>query len=145
PYLARRENFSPEVLARLDQGRLIAATDYVNAQRIRRLLIADFNALWKRVDCLFTATTPFAAPKIGEKTVSVGSGVEEVRAATTWFMRGINALGVPALSIPCGFTAAGLPIGLQILAPAFDDRRLLAIGAALEDATAFRDRKPPTS
>lgn len=145
PYLERRENFSPEVIARLDQGRLIAATDYVNAQRIRRLLIADFNALWKRVDCLFTPTVPFAAPKIGEKSVSVGSGTEEVRIATTWFMRGINALGVPALSIPCGFTAAGLPIGLQIISPAFGERRLLAIGAALEDATDFRSRKPPSA
>jgi aspartyl-tRNA(Asn)/glutamyl-tRNA(Gln) amidotransferase subunit A len=143
PYLDQRENFGADVLLRLDQGRLVSATDYVNAQRIRRMLIADFADLWKKVDCLFTPTTPIPAPKIGAKTVTIGGVEEDVRVATTWYMRGINALGAPALSMPCGWNREGLPLGLQIVGPPFDEQRLLEIGAALEDASDFHTRRPP--
>jgi len=133
PYhLNRRSEISPEVLALLDQGRMVSATDYVNAQRARRTLQREFAQVWKKVDVLFTPTIPMGAPPIGASTVTLGGVEEDVRAATTKFVRPINVLGLPALSVPCGMTADGLPIGLQIVGPPFGERKVLTAGAAVE-------------
>jgi len=133
PHSENRELFGADVLALLDQGRLIAATDYVNAQRLRRKMRAEFDQLWKHVDCLITPATPNAAPRIGDTTVRLGGIDENVRIAATRLARGINALGYPALAMPCGLTEAGLPVGLQIIGPAFEEAQILKLGAALED------------
>jgi Asp-tRNA(Asn)/Glu-tRNA(Gln) amidotransferase A subunit family amidase len=74
--------------------------------------------------------------------MQVGSKLEDVRLATTRLMRAINVLGIPALSIPCGFTKAGLPIGLQILGAPRAEDTILRVGAAVEDATAVVSRRP---
>ena len=133
PHLECREKFGPDVLALLDQGRLLPATDYINAQRLRRKLSREFDQLWSEVDCLIAPTTPITAPRVGEKTVRLGGRDEDVRLATTRLVRGINVLGLPALSIPCGLASNGLPIGIQIIGPAWEEALILKIGAALED------------
>jgi aspartyl-tRNA(Asn)/glutamyl-tRNA(Gln) amidotransferase subunit A len=133
PYLSDRSLFGPDVLALLDQGRLLPATDYVNAQRLRRKMRTLFDTIWSQVDCLVAPTTPNVAPRIGDQFVRLGGVDEDVRLATTRLVRGINALGYPALSIPCGLNSAGLPIGLQLIGPVFEEALLLRIGAALED------------
>ncbi|HJZ96633.1 MAG TPA: amidase [Candidatus Solibacter sp.] len=133
PFADRRELFGPDVLALLDQGRLVPAVDYINAQRLRRKMRRDFDALWKDVDCLFTPTTPNTAPKIGDTTVRLGGQDEDVRLATTRLVRGINALGYPAVSMPCGLSGTGLPIGLQIIGAPFQEALILRAAAALED------------
>ena len=134
-YIDNRDQFGSDVLALLDQGRLLAATDYVNAQRLRRMMQREFAQLWSRIDCLFTPTTPMAAPRIGEKTVSLGDFTEDVRLAATRLVRGINVLGLPAISMPCGFDRRVLPVGLQIVGRPFDENLILQVAAALEDAT----------
>ena len=134
PHLRDRTKFGVDVMALFDQGRLIPATDYVNAQRLRRKMRRDFDRLWSSVDCLFTPTTPNIAPRIGDKTVRLGNQDEDVRLATTRLVRAINLLGLPALSMPCGLSASGLPVSLQIIGPAFDEALLLRIGSALEEA-----------
>jgi aspartyl-tRNA(Asn)/glutamyl-tRNA(Gln) amidotransferase subunit A len=133
PYLEFRHLFGAEVLQRLEQGRLIPATDYVNAQRVRRKLRAEFDEIWNEVDCLITPSTPNTAPPIGKATVSLGGRDEDARGAATRFARGINLLGLPALSLPCGLNGEGMPIGLQIIAPAFEEATILNVGATLED------------
>ena len=133
PSAEQRPRIGADVLALLDQGRLLPATDYINAQRLRRKMRVEFDKLWLQVDCLFAPTTPTAAPRIGETTIQMGGREEDVRLLTTRLVRGINTLGWPALSIPCGLTSARLPIGLQLIGPAFDEGLLLRIGAALED------------
>jgi aspartyl-tRNA(Asn)/glutamyl-tRNA(Gln) amidotransferase subunit A len=133
PYLEDRGRFGPEVLGRLDQGRLISAVDYINAQRVRRKFREEFGKLWKEVDCLITPTTPATAPKIGENTVRIAGREEDTRVAATRLVRGINVVGLPALSMPCGLSGQGLPVGLQIVGPAFDEATILKVGAALED------------
>jgi aspartyl-tRNA(Asn)/glutamyl-tRNA(Gln) amidotransferase subunit A len=133
-YIGDRDQFGPDVLALLDQGRLLPATDYVNAQRLRRMMQRDFARVWSQVDCLFTPTTPMAAPQIGEKTVQLGDFVEDVRLAATRLVRGINVLGLPAISMPCGRDRRGLPVGLQIVGRPFDEALILRVAAALEDA-----------
>jgi aspartyl-tRNA(Asn)/glutamyl-tRNA(Gln) amidotransferase subunit A len=140
-YVHRREDLGPDVLALLDQGRLLPATDYINAQRVRRLLQQEFQAVWKQVDCLFTPSTPTTAPKIGQSTIDL-DGEEDVRIASTRLARGVNVLGLPALSLPCGFDEAGLPIGLQIIGHGFQEALILRVGAALEDAMNLSQRRP---
>jgi aspartyl-tRNA(Asn)/glutamyl-tRNA(Gln) amidotransferase subunit A len=143
PYLADRSKFGPDVLALLDQGRLIFAADYINAQRLRRLAWEEFSAIWRRAECLLTPTTPMPAPKIGQTEATFGGVTEDVRLAATRYVRAINVLGLPALSIPCGFSRHGLPLGLQIIGKPFEEDLILRLGAALEDATDFHTRRPP--
>jgi aspartyl-tRNA(Asn)/glutamyl-tRNA(Gln) amidotransferase subunit A len=132
-HLERRDQFGADVLALLDQGRLIPATDYIHAQRLRRKMRDEFQNLWGQVDCLVVPTTPNTAPRMGETSVRLGGAEEDVRLASTRLVRGINALGFPALSMPCGLSSNGLPIGLQIVGPPFEEALLLRVGAALED------------
>ena len=122
------------MLALLDQGRLLPATDYINAQRLRRKAQIEFRKVWFEVDCLITPTSPIPAPQLGQKTVAIEGEDQEVRAAATRFTRCFNVLGLPAVSMPCALTGAGLPIGLQIVGPPLGDRIALGVAAALEDA-----------
>ncbi|MEO7648907.1 MAG: amidase [Bryobacteraceae bacterium] len=143
PFLSRREDFGEDVLALFDQGRLLAATDYVNAQRLRRGMQREFNRLWETVDCLFTPVAPAGAPRIGEKTVKIAGREEDVRLASTRLVRAFNLLGLPALAMPCGLSADGLPLALQIVGKPFEEATILRAGAALEDATEHHNLRPP--
>jgi aspartyl-tRNA(Asn)/glutamyl-tRNA(Gln) amidotransferase subunit A len=130
--LHRRADFGADVLALLDQGSLVPAMDYVNAQRQRKLLLNDFQALFRSIDCLFTPATPITAPRIGQTEITLDGATHDTRFLTTRHARGINVLGFPALSIPCGSSTEGLPIGLQIVARPWDENLLLALGEAME-------------
>jgi aspartyl-tRNA(Asn)/glutamyl-tRNA(Gln) amidotransferase subunit A len=136
PHWAKRDQFGADVLALIDQGRLIPATDYVQAQRLRKTFLAAFDRLWAQVECWVTPSTPAAAPKIGQMTIDIGGVEEDVRLATTRTMRGINVLGYPALSIPCGRDALGLPLGMQIVGPAWREDVVLRAGTAMEPPAA---------
>jgi aspartyl-tRNA(Asn)/glutamyl-tRNA(Gln) amidotransferase subunit A len=131
PHLERREDFGGDVIALLDQGRLLPATDYVNAQRVRRQLIREYGKLFTAADVIFTPTTPNPAPRIGQRTVQLGDAEEDTRLAATRFNRGVNVLGWPAVSIPCG-AEGKLPLGLQIIGRPWGERTLLACAAAME-------------
>jgi aspartyl-tRNA(Asn)/glutamyl-tRNA(Gln) amidotransferase subunit A len=130
--LHRRKDFGADVLALLDQGSLIPAADYINAQRQRKLLLKDFRSLFRSVDCLFTPTTPITAPRIGQTEITLEGVTHDTRILTTRFARGINVLGFPALSIPCGASPGSLPISLQMIARPFEENLLLMLGEALE-------------
>jgi aspartyl-tRNA(Asn)/glutamyl-tRNA(Gln) amidotransferase subunit A len=133
PHLEKRGQFGPDVLALLDQGRLLPATDYIHAQRLRAQMQSQFTQIWAAVDCLMMPATPNTAPRVGESSVKLGGREEDVRLATTRLVRSFNLLGLPALSMPCGLSAGGLPVGLQIVGPAFEEALILRVGAALED------------
>ena len=127
PYSHRRADFGADVLALIDQGRMLAATDYFNAQRLRRQYQREWSKLWIDVDVIFTPTAPIFAPLIGQTDISWGENTkEDVRLATTRFVRAINVLGLPAVSIP--LPSNHLPIGLQIIGPPFADAVVLAVG-----------------
>lgn len=124
-YLDRRSDFGTDLLSLLDQGRLISAVDYVDAQRLRRLYQKRWDAVWEEVDVMFTPTTPVQAPLIGQMEVTG----EDVRLASTRLVRPFNALGLPALSIPFG--TADLPAGLQIIGPGFSEQGLFSVAESL--------------
>ncbi len=142
PYLGDRSKFGPDVLALLDQGRLLPATDYVNAQRLRRVWQREFAKVFEHCDVLLTPTAPNPAPRVGQTEVELGGVREETRLASTRFLRAINLLGLPALSLPCGFTSENLPVGAQIVGRPFDEATVLWVGAALEDALEFSRSTP---
>jgi aspartyl-tRNA(Asn)/glutamyl-tRNA(Gln) amidotransferase subunit A len=130
------------VLALLDQGRLLGAADYVNAQRARRVKQQEFAALWRDIDVLFTPTAPTGAPKIGQARIEIAGREEDVRVASTRFVRPFNTLGLPAISIPVGFDEQGMPLGLQIAGPAFHERDVLRVAAAVEQALGIKTGIP---
>jgi aspartyl-tRNA(Asn)/glutamyl-tRNA(Gln) amidotransferase subunit A len=135
-YMDRREDFGADVLALLDQGRLLAATDYVNAQRMRRVMQKNFAKLWKNIDLLATPTSAIIAPRIGQTAVEIEGIPEDTRMAATRFVRPFNVLGLPAISIPCGKGELNMPAGLQLVGKAFSEAKIFEAAAALEDALA---------
>lgn len=124
--------FGTDVWRLIQQGTSIAGHEYVSAQRIRTLFRREFDALWKHIDVLATPATPMPAPLLNAETVEIDGEQEDTRAAATRLARGINFIGEPALSLPCGTTAAGLPIGLQLIGPPFAEPRLLQIAKTFE-------------
>ncbi|MCX6618943.1 MAG: amidase family protein, partial [Acidobacteria bacterium] len=134
PHMHRRHEFGADVRALLEQGRLVAAADYVNAQRLRRMMQQEFRALLKQVDCLLTPTTPTAAPRQGETSMDIRGQQEDVRLASTRLVRGVNPLGLPALSLPAGLDRQGLPVSMQFIGRPFEEALLMRVAAALEAA-----------
>lgn len=115
----------------LDQGMLVPSADYVNAQRLRKVLLGEFHALFRSIDCLLTPTTPITAPRVGQTEITLDGVAHDTRMLTTRFVRGFNVLGFPALSLPCGASSQELPIGLQLAAGPFEENLLLMLGEAL--------------
>ena len=124
--------FSEETWALLEQGRLISGPEYVNAQRIRSIFRRQFDDLWKKVDVLLTPATPIPAPRLDEETVDIGCRQENTRLASTRLVRAMNFVGEPAISMPCGRTKRGLPIGLQLISPPFTEPELLQVSRTIE-------------
>ena len=143
PYLRkRRQDYGEDVLALLETGRVLPATHYIQAQRMRKRILGVYLELLKKADCILTPCTPVPAPLIGQGEVEIGGGSEDTRIASTRLVRGFNALGLPALSIPAGWTKAGLPVGLQLIGRPFAEAELLRIGAAIEAALNVEKREP---
>jgi len=142
PYIRKqRAKYGADVAALLDMGRLIPATDYLMAQRVRRRILGVYQNLLTKIDCLLVPAAPFVAPKIGQMEVDLGGTMEDVRLGATRFTRGFNALGLPVLAMPAGFSqTSGLPIGCQIIGKAWGEAELLRTGIALEERTELYKR-----
>jgi aspartyl-tRNA(Asn)/glutamyl-tRNA(Gln) amidotransferase subunit A len=139
----RAGEYGEDVRARLTTGQFVLAHQYLKAQRARQVIRADVDGVLTRVDALLLPTTPIPAPRPDEREVTVDGVTEDARWWLIRCTRPINVTGHPALSVPCGLTAAGLPIGLQVVGRAFDEATLLRIGHAFETVSPVRDRWPP--
>ncbi len=126
------DQFGKDVWALLQLARQIAGHEYVNAQRLRTLFRREMDEVWRKTDLLITPATPITAPLANKEMVDVAGEEENVRLASTRLVRGWNILGEPALAMPCGKDSAGLPIGLQVIAPPFAEPQLLQAGKTLE-------------
>lgn len=124
--------FGDDVWALIEQGRMIRGYEYVNAQRLRTVFRREFNKVWRSIDVLVAPATPTAAPKQEDTVVRFGDYTEDVRIASTRLCRPINFLGEPSLSVPCGMTDAGLPMGMQLIGPPFQEAKLLQIAELLQ-------------
>ena len=131
---ARAKDFGDDVRSRLEQGASVRAIDYLKALEIRERAAADFDAVIGRADVIVAPATPITAPRVGQNTVIIRGEEETVRSALVRISRPANVSGNPAISIPCGWTKSGLPIGLQFIGKHWDEARLLQVadGASKE-------------
>jgi aspartyl-tRNA(Asn)/glutamyl-tRNA(Gln) amidotransferase subunit A len=140
--IERPQDYGPQVLMRLQNGLAIPAVSYLEAMRWRGPALAAYLAAVAGTDAVIAPVAPVPAPTIAESDVGNSPGAEAVIQRLTRFTRPINYLGLPSLSIPCGFTRSGLPVGMQLIGRSFDEAILLRIGAAFQRATDFHSRIP---
>lgn len=139
----RPEDYGDDVRTLLELGELHLATHYLQAQRYRALLRAEFLDAFKSVDVFVCPTLPFTATKIGETLVEIESGVQEDMLAAIMQFTGVPSLtGLPSLNVPCGFDEDGLPVGMQVIGRPFDEATLFRVGTAFQRATDFHRRTP---
>jgi aspartyl-tRNA(Asn)/glutamyl-tRNA(Gln) amidotransferase subunit A len=142
-YLATRDRgFGAEVKRRIILGTYALSAGYYEAyygkaQKVRTLVRRDFDSAFGRVDLIVAPTTPGVAFKHGEKADPLAMYLNDV------FTVPSNLAGIPAVSVPCGFSRAGLPIGLQLIAPALEEARVLRAAFAYEQATTWRQMRRP--
>ncbi|MHB8417914.1 MAG: Asp-tRNA(Asn)/Glu-tRNA(Gln) amidotransferase subunit GatA [Myxococcales bacterium] len=139
----RAEGFGPEVKRRIMLGTYVLSAGYydayyLKAQKVRTLIRRDFEASFEQVDAIVCPTSPVPAFAIGERA----SDPLQMYLADI-FTISCNLAGLPGLSVPCGFTAGGLPIGLQILGRPFDEETLFAAGGSLERELRVHAKRPP--
>ena len=138
----RQEGFGPEVKRRIMLGTYALSSGYYDAyygkaQAVRTLIRQDFDAAFKEVDLIVTPVTPTPAFKLGEKSEDpLQMYLSDI------FTISVNLAGLPAIALPCGFSKAGLPIGLQLIGRAFQEDTLLRAAHAYEQATQWRTKKP---
>lgn len=138
---SRSEGFGPEVKRRIMIGTYVLSAGYYDAyykkaQQVRTLLREDFNQAFTGCDLILTPTTPSVAFKIGSKTQDpLAMYLEDICTITC------NLVGIPGISIPCGFDH-GMPIGLQLLGPAFGEDLLLRAAYGFEQATEYHKQRP---
>ena len=128
----RVSQFEPDVRTLVEIGRLVSGPDYLKAEQLRRVLVEDFARVFGDVDVIITPATPLTAWLYDAETVEIAGGQESVLAASWRLTYPYNLVGLPAISIPCGFDRDGLPIGLQIAAKPFDEQTLLRVAYAYE-------------
>jgi aspartyl-tRNA(Asn)/glutamyl-tRNA(Gln) amidotransferase subunit A len=140
--IERPQDYGPQVLMRLQNGLAVPGVSYLEAMRWRGPALAAYLAAVAGVDAVIAPVAPVAAPTIAESDVGNSPDAEAVIQRLTRFTRPVNYLGLPSLAIPTGFTASGLPVGMQLIGRSFDEATLLRIGAAFQRATDFHDRIP---
>ena len=139
---SRGQGFGPEVKRRIMLGTYALSAGYydayyLKAQKVRTLIKADFDATFGQVDVIVAPTSPTTAFRIGEKTDDpLQMYLSDV------FTLSMNLAGICGLSLPCGFDAAGLPIGMQVMGPAFGEEAVLRVAHAYEQATEWHTWRP---
>ena len=139
---SRAEGFGDEVKRRIILGTYVLSSGYydayyLRAQKVRTLIRQDFLNAYREVDALITPTSPLPAFKLGEKFADpLAMYLCDI------YTIGVNLAGLPALSLPCGFTAGGLPIGLQLIGQPFREADLLATAHAYEQAHDWHTKFP---
>jgi aspartyl-tRNA(Asn)/glutamyl-tRNA(Gln) amidotransferase subunit A len=140
---ARAAEYGDDVRGHLEWGAKLRAVDYLRGLESKRQVEEIFDAAFENADMIVAPSSPIPAPPIGDTAVRVaGERETTVRAELLRMTRPTNISGHPSISIPCGFTPAGLPVGLQLIGPKWGEAKLLAIALAYEDATDWHMRHP---
>ncbi|HEC36451.1 MAG TPA: Asp-tRNA(Asn)/Glu-tRNA(Gln) amidotransferase subunit GatA, partial [Anaerolineae bacterium] len=139
----RGQGFGPEVKRRIMLGTYALSAGYydayyLKAQKVRTLIKQDFDRAFERVDVIVAPTTPTTAFRLGEK---VDDPIQMYLSDV--FTLAANLAGICGVSLPCGFDGEGLPIGMQVMGPAFGEETILRVAHAYEQATQWHKRRPP--
>jgi aspartyl-tRNA(Asn)/glutamyl-tRNA(Gln) amidotransferase subunit A len=141
-FKSRAEGFGPEVKRRIILGTYVLSSGYydayyLRAQKVRTLIRRDFLNAYQEVDAILTPTSPTPAFKKGEKAADpLAMYLSDI------YTIGVNLAGLPGISLPCGFSKGGLPIGLQIIGQPFKEADLLAIARAYEQGHDWHTKHP---
>ena len=148
----RPREYSPKILNNLIGSLLIPGGAYITAQRVRRIICQEFDRALERVHVIAAPTTAVPAPtiedldrgftEIGEKRINLQDRRGNFLTLCTI---PFNQTGLPALSLCCGFSPSGLPIGMQIVGKAFEEGTVFQVASAYEKAAKWYERKPPLS
>jgi aspartyl-tRNA(Asn)/glutamyl-tRNA(Gln) amidotransferase subunit A len=138
----QRKAYSQPVRERLELGLMTPAFVYLQAQRLRRQVIDAMLATLDKVDFLITPTTPTAATLLDQDVTTGDEADPALLAALIYFTCPFNLTGFPAISIPCGFSVRGLPVGLQIAGRPRDEQGLLQVAHAYEQTTLWHRALP---
>ncbi len=137
------DKLDPAVRLRLEAGLFVTAADYLKAQQSRARFNREMAALFREVDLLAGPAEPITAPPILAAEVDINGQRVGTTAALTQYTRPYNISGSPAISLPCGFSASGMPIGLQLAGKPFAEAAVLQAAYAYEQATDWHTRRPP--
>jgi aspartyl-tRNA(Asn)/glutamyl-tRNA(Gln) amidotransferase subunit A len=135
-------DYGEDVRKRLEMGLDIRAADYLEALAVQKRVSSEFDSVLSRVDAIIAPTVPITAPRIGENVVQIESAEEPVRGALIRLNRPANFAGLPAISVPCGWSNENLPIGLQLIGRAWSEKQLLVIAQLFERAHPEFRRRP---
>jgi aspartyl-tRNA(Asn)/glutamyl-tRNA(Gln) amidotransferase subunit A len=139
----RPEDYSLFVRSRIEAGFHIPATRYLEALAMRGRILDDFvRRAFAGADVLFTPVVSVQVPTLAETEVGTPADVQRVIVGLTRCTRNVNFLGLPGLSVPCGFTANGMPAGFQLIGRPFAEATLLRAGHAYQQATAWHHTPP---
>lgn len=137
--------YTAQTRGRLEMALAASVQDYLDAHRSRGRLLREFTeAVFERCDVLIAPVMSFATPRIAEVDVGGGPCMMRILDEMTRLTRPINTLGLPALALPCGFTANGMPCGMQLVGRPFSESVLYRAGAAYEQATDWLRTAPDT-
>jgi aspartyl-tRNA(Asn)/glutamyl-tRNA(Gln) amidotransferase subunit A len=132
------EGFGEDVRKRLQQGAALTSSEYILARRTQTVVRRQFERFFEHWDILLTPTTPITAPLIA------GPDALEQARLLTRFTSAFNLSGLPAISIPCGFTKENLPVGLQLVSRPWAEADLLRAAYSYEMATGWYHNHPPS-
>jgi len=145
PYLATaqqpgRPQFGDAIRPLLEAGLLFPAVDYLRAQRMRRTIRAAWSKVFSEVDCLITPTSPLVATHFGQQTAELAGGAKPLVRAYLDLTLPFNLSGHPAVSVPCGFSRDGLPIGAQVVGKPFAEGIVLRVAHQFQQVTDWHRR-----
>jgi aspartyl-tRNA(Asn)/glutamyl-tRNA(Gln) amidotransferase subunit A len=138
----RPNDYGDDVRPRVMLGALLSGTDYVRAQRLRALVQQDFARVMAEVDLFVSPNNPVPPPRIDQSMIPVRGKDIWVMALMPSLTIPHNLTGYPALTVPCGFAATGLPVGLQLVGRAFDETTVFRAAYAYEQTTEWHRRRP---
>ncbi|GBD10869.1 Glutamyl-tRNA(Gln) amidotransferase subunit A [bacterium HR23] len=139
---ARINDYGPACRERLPQGMLTSAVHYLKAQQARRLLLREMQEVLRRVDVLVGPTCPYPAPRLEQERVVLKGREARIVDTVGMLTRPCNLTGQPAVSVPCGFSRNGLPIGLQVMGRWWEEALVLKVAHAYQQATDWHKRHP---
>lgn len=141
----RPDLYTPETRRNLEIGSYILAKDYLHAQRFRRLLGQSFRKVFRDVDVVITPTISLLATPIEQQKIMIRGQEKSVHLSMLHNTEPLDLTGLPALSVPCGFSPDHRPIGMQIVGRPFDESRLVRVGHAFQTATDWHKQRPAPS